>query len=149
VVEIYQETYSHFVGEQTNRLTLEIRAEVVGTAVDETEANGLIYDELVQNVQPGFELVPDSLEFTAGEVLGVDNQGRVSFIMIGQGRTAAIMDLEPYLEAIAGQPPEVAMAYLDEELPLRAYPEARVWPPWFSRIPYVPVRIQVQVDTSG
>lgn len=149
VVDIYQETYSHFVGEQADRIILEIRAEVHGTAIDETEATDLIYQELAASVQPGFELVPASLSFFAGEVTGVDGQGRVSFVMIGEGTTAATLDTNPLLEAITGQDPDVAMAYLNEQLPLRAYPTVDVWPLWFTRIPYLPVRINTAINTTG
>ena len=149
VVNINQETYSHFVGEQTDRLVLEIRAEVHGTAVDETQATDLIYQELAAQVQPGFELVPASLRFYAGDVSGVDAQGRVSFIMVGEGTTAARLDTSAALEAVSGQDPAVAMAYLNEQLPLRDYPTVEVWPLWFTRMPYLPVRINTTINASG
>jgi hypothetical protein len=149
VVEVYHETYSHFPGEQTERLALEIRAELHGTAVDETQAVGLVYEDLAAAVRPGYELVPDSLAFHSGEVLGVDSQGRVSFELIGEGMIAAQLALEQPIEAVAGQETDVALSYLYEQLPLREFPTARVWPDWFGRLPYLPVRIQTEVETSS
>ena len=149
VIEIYQETYSHFLDEQTDRLTLEIRAEIHGTAVDASQANDLIYQELIGNVLPGFELVPSSLNLFSGEVAGVDGDGRVTFVMIGEGQMAALLDVSEPINAITGQEPDVAMAYLDQQLPLRAYPTTDVWPSWFGRMPYLPVRIDTEIDTSS
>src|SRR5690606_23855674 len=63
VVEVYNQTFSHFVGEQTDRLTLEVRAELHATAVDATQANGLVYAALAEVVPQGYELVPASLRF--------------------------------------------------------------------------------------
>lgn len=146
VSQIFHETYSHFPGEQTNTLTLEIRAELVATAVDETQAIGLIYDELAANVSSGFELVPSSLQFRSGDVLGVDSEGRVTFEMIGEGQVAARFTTEEPVRRVAGQETEVAMAYLNDVLPLRDYPSVRIWPDWFGRLPYLPVRIQTQID---
>jgi hypothetical protein len=146
VSQIFHETYSHFPGEQTNTLTLEIRAELLATAVDETQAIGLIYDELAANVSPGFELVPTSLQFRSGDVLGVDSEGRVTFEMIGEGQVAAQFTTEEPVEQVAGQETEVALAYLNDVLPLRDYPSVRIWPDWFGRLPYLPVRIQTQID---
>ncbi|MCB8959685.1 MAG: baseplate J/gp47 family protein [Ardenticatenales bacterium] len=149
VIAIYQETYSHFLGEQTDRLTLEIRAEIHGTAVDASQANDLIYQEMIGNVLPGYELVPSSLNLYSGDVVGVDADGRVSFIMIGEGRMAAVLNVSEPISAITGQQPAVAMAYLNQQLPLRAYPTTDIWPSWFERMPYLPVRIEAEIDTGG
>jgi hypothetical protein len=78
-------------------------------------------------------------------VLGVDSEGRVSFEMIGRGLTSAEFNINPSLETIAGQPDHIALAYLHDQLPLQAYPTARIFPAWFQRMPYLPVRIQVDV----
>ena len=82
-------------------------------------------------------------------MLGVDGQGRVTFEMVGEGVMAARLELDEPLQAIAGQETEVALAYLYQQLPLRRYPDARVWPDWFGRMPYLPVRIHPEVVTGG
>lgn len=147
--QVLQETYSHFPGELSDRVALELRAELEGTAVDASQANGLIYEAIAESVKPGYELVPESLQFRPGDVLGVDSQGRVTFDMIGEGQIAAALSLEQPLEAVAGQDTGIAMAYLYERLPLRNYPSARVFPNWFGRMPYLPVRIHTEIATGG
>jgi hypothetical protein len=149
IVDIYHETYSHFPGEQTDSVALDIRAELQATAVDETQAAALVYDELVDRVLPGYELVPGTLEFDGGELLGADNEGRVIFEMVGRGRMAARLDLEDDLEQITGQQLGLATTYLYERLPLRDYPAVDIWPGWFERLPYLPIRIRTIVDTTG
>jgi hypothetical protein len=148
VSQILHETYSHFPGEQTSRLTLEIRAELVATAVDENQATGLIYEELAAAVTPGYELVPESLQFRSGDVLGVDSEGRVTFEMIGTGQIAALFGVEEPVRQIAGQETEIALAYLNDVLPLRDYPTVRIWPDWFGRLPYLPIRIQTEIEVG-
>ena len=148
IVNTFDETFTQFVGEQADRVALEIRAELQATAVDETQATGLVYETLVTSVDPAFELVPDSLNFYSGEVLGVDSQGRVSFVMIGEGLTAARLDVGPALSAIAGQETETGLAYLYANLSLREYPTVRILPNWFGRLPYLPTRMQVEIITN-
>lgn len=148
LVRTLQETYSHFPGEQAGVLTLEIRAELQATAVDETQAIGLVYEKLSKAVEPGFELVADSLVFGSGEVQGVDGEGRVSIEMVGEGLIAAQLAVEELLDAIAGQEKGLAAAYLYERLPLRDYPSVRVWPDWFGRLPFLPVRIRTYIETG-
>lgn len=145
---ILDETYSHFVDEQANQLTLEMRVELEGTAVDASQANGLVYQELATAVAEGYHLAPDSLRFRRGEVLNVDGEGRVNFMMNGEGIIAADLNLNELLDRIAGQKIDAATVYLYEQLPLRDYPAIRVRPNWFDRVPYLPERIRTQIVTE-
>lgn len=149
VVRILHETYSEFPGEQAENLALEIRAELQATAVDEAHAVALVYQTLSDAVAPGFVLLPDSLEFRGGRVQGVDGQGRVTFEMLGTGIIAAELPFDGLLPEIAGQERALALDYLFERLPLRDLPEVHIWPDWFGRIPYLPVRIQIEIDTGA
>ncbi len=145
VVDIASETYSHFPGEQTNELTLEMRAVLRGTAVNTSDAIGLLYETLAADLPEGQTLVPDSISLSVGDVVGVDEAGRVTFEMIATGTVAADLQLERALTAVAGQAPEPALAYLYEQLPLRDVPTIDIWPTWFRRVPYLTSRIQVDV----
>ncbi|MBP6471569.1 MAG: baseplate J/gp47 family protein [Chloroflexi bacterium] len=146
VVSVNSETYSHFPGEQTDRLALEMRADVVGTAVNANAASGIVYEALATAVPDGYVLVPNSIKYTRGDVVAVDEAGRVTFEMTGEVLAAADLELEQVLNDISGQPPDLAIAYLFEQLPLRAVPEVAIWPNWFNRLPYVPARIRTIVN---
>jgi hypothetical protein len=149
VVEVGSETFSHAPGEQTDRVTLEMRAQVAGTAVDATEASGLVYEALAAQVPAGFTLVPESIRFSSGEVVGVDEAGRVTVEMLGEAAAAPELALAAALEAVAGQEPQIAAAYLYEELSLREAPQIRVWPNWFNLLPFLASRIEVETVGSG
>jgi hypothetical protein len=142
VRRIVHETYSHFPGEQTDLLILEIRAELHATAVDESQAISLVYETLADSVERDFELVPESLNFTSGEIIGVDGEGRVTFNMVGEGLMSARLNTNDLLDRITGQDVRVAQAYLYENLPLIDYPNIEVWPGWFGRVPYITTRIR-------
>jgi hypothetical protein len=146
VVTVLDETFSHDVGEQTAELTLVLRAELQGTAVDTTVASGLAFESLGRAVPAGYTLVPDSIRFSSGNVVAVDESGRVTFSMIGEGVVAANLALDGPLTAVTGQPPETAAAYLYQNLPLRAVPVLNIWPIWFDRVPYLATRIQTVVE---
>ncbi|MCA9947803.1 MAG: baseplate J/gp47 family protein, partial [Anaerolineales bacterium] len=64
VLNVDSETYSHFPGEQTDRLALEMRADVAGTAVNANAASGIVYEALVTAVPAGYVLVPDSIQYS-------------------------------------------------------------------------------------
>ena len=146
VTRIVAQTFSHQVGEQAERLSLALEAEVQGTAVNHRQALDLVYNGLAQQVRGGYTLVPSSFYFYAGGVLGVDGQGRVQLEVVGEARMAADLELEPHLGRVAGQPTAVAMQYLYEQLPLQTLPTAQVLPDWFGRLPYLPSRMVVVVE---
>lgn len=145
IVNILDETFSHNVGEQTAELTLVVQAELEGTAVDTTVASGLVFDSLGETVPEGFSLVPDSIRFENGAVVAVDNAGRVTFVMLGEGVVAANLAVNEAMTAITGQNPETAVAYLFDQLPLREAPQIDIWPIWFERVPYLASRIQTEI----
>lgn len=145
VVTVGSETFSHFPGEQANRVALEMRAEVAGTAVNTTDASGIVYEALAAQVPDGHTLVPESIQFASGDVIGVDETGRVTFEMIGEAVVVPELELAAALAAIAGQKQELAIAYLYQELPLREIPEIKVWPNWFNRLPFLETRIEADV----
>ncbi|MCB8983300.1 MAG: baseplate J/gp47 family protein [Ardenticatenaceae bacterium] len=145
VLNVDSETYSHFPGEQTDRLALEMRADVGGTAVNANAASGIVYEALAAAVPEGYSLVPDSIQYTRGDVVAVDDAGRVTFVMTGSVLAAADLDVDEVLDDISGQPPDLAIAYLYKQLPLRAVPEVTIWPNWFNRLPYVATRIQAEI----
>jgi hypothetical protein len=149
VVRIIKETYSKFAGEQSDNLVLDIRAELQATAIDETQAIGLAYEELAAGVEPGYELIPGSLHFEGGEVEGVDGQGRVTFEMYGEGITAASLIMDEILGDIAGQKAGVAATYMYENLPLQDYPSIQIWPDWFGRLPFLPVRMHTETEIGN
>ncbi len=146
IVTILDETFSHDVGEQTAELTLVIRAALQGTAVDTTVASGLVFESLGQAVPAGFALVPDSIRFESGQVVAVDEAGRVTFSMMGSAVVAANLALDGPITAVTGQAPDIAAAYLYQQLPLRSVPTLDIWPVWFDRVPYVATRIQTVIE---
>lgn len=148
IVAIYDETFSHFLNEETDEVTFEMRAELHGTAVNAQLALGLIDEQISDSVPEGYQLLPDSVETSIGELLGVDAQGRVSLQMNGYGLVAAKIKLGDTLDTVRGQSVELAQYYLEENLPLRETPTVRIWPVRFGRMPYLETRIRTVLDTT-
>lgn len=148
VVEIVSETYSHAVGEQTTQVSVAMEAVLQGTAVDTTTASGLVYEALAGQVRPGFTLAPESIQFGEAEVVSADAAGNVTFLLSGTGAAATDLNLDEALATIMGQETEIAAAFLYENLPLTAVPTIHIWPLWVDRMPYLPRRIQTEIQTS-
>lgn len=149
IVAIYEETYSHFVGEESADLTMEIRAEIHATAVSESLALELVNEQLIMEVPDGFSIMPDTIQTRIGELQGVDGAGRVSLEMLGEAVVLVDLSMQDALNDIRGQDIPVAIAHLNEQLPLSKQPTVEVWPERFGRIPFLSARIYTQIDTSS
>ncbi len=131
-------------GEVTELLTLEMRAVVRGTAIAGQNANQLALAALHSQVSPNYQLDPRSLEFVAGEVIGVENRA-VSFQMYAAGAAIAQIDNRQVASDVSGLKIEEALRHLRQRLPLAAEPVIVVEPDWLGRLPWFSFRITVEV----
>ena len=148
VAAVLEESYSHEVGQAATQLTLSMRVQLRGTALDITEATGLVYAGLAEQVPSGYYLAADNMTVVPDAVLALDEAGRMTVNIRGIGLAAIELPLEQMIATIAGQDQETAVIYLYEQLPLRAPPQLEVWPTWFERVPYVNGRIQIEIELS-
>ena len=146
LIYVYEETYSHFLGEETKNLTLEMKVEYHATAFNEPLALELINEKLQNSVPEGYVLQKETIKPRLGELLGADNEGRVNLELSGSALAVADFKLRPHLNEIRGQTLSVALGYLNEELPLRDIPDIKIWPTQFGRVPYLGARLFVELD---
>jgi hypothetical protein len=149
VAAVLQENYSHDVGQATGQLTLAMRVEMQGTALDVTDTTGLVYAGLAEQVPPGHYLAVDNISIAPEAVLAVDEAGHMTVNMRGTGLAAVDLNLNQTIQAITGQEVETAVAYLYQQLPLRDPPQLQIWPTWFDRVPYLNGRIHTQVEVTA
>jgi hypothetical protein len=131
-------------GEVTDLLTLEMRAVVRGTAIGGQNANQLALAALQAQVPPDYRLDPQSLEFVAGEVVGIENRA-VSFEVHASGVAVAQINGRQVADEVRGLPVEEAQRLLRQQFPLAGEPEIIVEPDWLGRLPWFPFRILVDV----
>jgi hypothetical protein len=131
-------------GEVTELLALEMRAVVRGTAIAGQNANQLALAALQNQVSTDYQLDPRSLEFVAGDVVGVENRA-VAFQMHAAGLAVAQIDDRQVASDVRGLTSEEALRYLNQRLPLAREPLIDVEPDWLGRLPWFSFRIEVNV----
>ncbi len=146
VVLIHSETYSGYVGQPADRLSLAMRVTVQGVAIDERLARQVVYAELAEKVGAGYQIGSGTLAFRRGEVTQIDEARRVTFVMQGAGDVSSAIDPAEVRAMVQGLSTHEAALRLDQQLPLAAPPDIRVWPPFWPLIPALPLRIQVEVE---
>jgi hypothetical protein len=146
VVLIHSETYNGYLGEIREEITLTMRATVQGTAIDERRAREVVYEELASKVGQGYQIRSGSLSFRRGEVIAIDTDRRITFIMQASGDVAAAIDPAHVVEMTRGASLREALLRLDRELPLASPPQIEVWPPFWPLMPVLPFRTTVQIE---
>ena len=133
-------------GEVTDLLTLEMRAVVRATAIAGEGANQLALAALQAELPPGYEPVPVSLKFVAGDVIEVSNDGVVAFKMHAEGMARARLDTDLVASEVRGLTLGQARQVLSQRFPLAGDAQVSVEPDWLGRLPFLPFRIYVIVE---
>jgi hypothetical protein len=140
-------SYSAFVGDPADSLTLTLRARVQALVVDEQLARQATFANLTAKLPAGWQIVPETVSFTRGPLQNADAQGQVAFLMSASANDTVMISAERVRQRLAGSTLTEAINILQREwlLDPRRPPELKVWPTLFGRIPLLPIRIDVRV----
>jgi hypothetical protein len=83
-------------------------------------------------------IIPASVR---AELLPIE-AGGPAYTVRARGRSRARVDFNPVAQAIAGKPMAQASAILTSGLELASPPRFSLWPGWWPRLPFLPLRIQ-------
>jgi hypothetical protein len=140
-----QETFSHFVGEKADSVTIDLQATVTATAVNLRGAQTVALDALNRAVGPGATLVPDSAAIGRETTLAAGEDGRVSFSLLATGRVVPQIDGAEIRRLAQGQAPEEASQRVQAAFDLAGPPRIELWPAWLDRLPWLGAKIHVVV----
>jgi hypothetical protein len=145
-------TFSANPGDVTDSLTLTMRAVVEAIAVDEQFGRDIAFTKMQQQIPVGRQLLPETVTYERGPVLGIDANQRIAFVLIGGGVVSGQVNIGLLRERIAGRSLDDAANYLLSEVDIEegTTPQIAVSPDWFGRLPLLPMRIHVELwDTQA
>lgn len=150
LVDVLDVATDRYIGEQADVLGMQMRVRMQAIAVDETPAHQLALAALQRQVIPGYTLIASSVTPPRRvDTVSIDEQGRVTFRLAVSGAMTAQLDLDEALRAVRGQPLARARALLMQKLPLERPPDIQVSPSWFPYMPFLGVRITVNLATMS
>jgi len=144
-----KKTYSHFIGEESETVELNMRLLVSGQAVSADQARVIAKSVLMNRLPAGNRLV-DS-RFDVGEITDDEGPGWFTFHVDGRGYAAAGISEQHVISVVRGKRVPEARDALLRYLPLGRPPRLETWPMWpdwlqvLDRVPVVPIRIDVDV----
>jgi hypothetical protein len=146
VVLVHSETYGEPIGALTDQLNLSMRVTVQGVVIDERPAREAVYADLAGKVGTGYQIGSGTLSFRRGEVIHIDDERRVTFVMQAAGNVSTAIDVERVRGAVRGLSRREALLLLDRELPLEEAPRLEMLPSFWPFMPLLPARIAVVVE---
>ncbi len=140
-------TFSAFVGDPADTLTLTMQARLQALIVDELPARRVAYANLAGQLGDR-QIVVDSLAYQRGRIDPIHPDGTATFLLTASADAVSQIDPEAVREQISGAGLGRAQAMLEQSWlldPLRP-PQIDVQPPFFGRLPLLPFRIDVQIS---
>ncbi len=145
-----KQAYNRFVGEQADKVGLDMRVLVRGLKVDLGDARAVAYNALARRLPPDYQLV--GARYELGEVAEEDvAPGLYTFFITARGYGAVALDPGAVVTLVRGQRVADARQRLLAAFPLAEEPHIVLWPQWprslrwLERMPLLPLRIGVQV----
>jgi len=141
-------TFSAFVGDPADTLTLTLRARIQALIVDELPARKAAFASLAKQLG-NRQIVLDSVTYQRGRVDPIDSNGQATFILTASGDAVSQIDAGQARDQIAGQSIGGAQNILESNWlldPLRP-PQIDTNLSLFGRLPVLPIRIDVSVNS--
>ncbi len=140
-------TYSAFVGDPAETLTLTLKVRVQALVIDELPARKAAYASLAR-LLINRQIVVGSVGYQRGKVDPVDVKGQAAFLMTASGDAVSSVDAEPLREQLTGLGVSDARALLERELLLdpRKPSQIEVQPAFLGRLPLLTVRLDLVIQ---
>ena len=139
-------TYSAFVGDAADTLTLTLKTRIQALIVDQSAARKTAYVNLAKQLG-NREIVVESVTYQLGRVDPMDASGQATFLMTASGEAISQIDPELARSQLTGMSVTDAQALLYHTWlldPLRG-PQFALQPPFLGRLPVLPIRLDIEI----
>jgi hypothetical protein len=139
-------TYSHFIGEPTDTVSLTLKVRIQVLVIDETPARRVAYAALSRQLASR-RIVVESVTYQRGRVNEVDAQGKATFLMSASGEAVNAIDGVALRDQLAGMGVREAQTHLNQTVLLdpRRPPEILIQPGFMGRLPVLAARLDVEI----
>lgn len=147
VADVQDETFDRFITEQADEVSLNMRLQVAGLAVDPRDLDTISREVLQQRVPQGFELL--SVQSASGEVAEEGTGNDTVFYVNARGTAGANIDEREVKRLVRGKTMAEAQSALLQNFALVRNPQIITGPDWLmesvNRLPLVIQRIDTEV----
>lgn len=143
-------SFSHEAGQESDTLTLSMRAIVEALVIDDRLAQQVVFARISGDKPPHLVLQPERFSYTRGPVLETTTGGQIQFTAYGSGSAIANVDVPQLQSVLAGQSLEDAERLVRRSVYLApdAQLQIALMPAFFGRMPLLPVRIHIESEVA-
>jgi hypothetical protein len=150
VATIEQANFDHAAGDVAESVGLDLRLSLMGLAYKTADLDRQAASALQRHVPEGWELIPESPEVQVKEAAPDASPGSSASLAVQIfGKIYRPMDENGLRQQISGLTPDQAAGVLDRQLYLLQFPSIRVHPSWYPRLPWLPMRISIELQWDG
>jgi hypothetical protein len=147
-IEPIEEHYSSDVGDIAEEVSLRLVVVASGTVIGGDEANTLVLRLLESQMPEGYQIASETLRFHQPELLD-STPGRIVFNMSASGTAMTDVDPDAVRRSVAGMTADEAYEAILAGWRLAQPPSIEVTPDWLGRIPWIPYRISIDVQSTA
>lgn len=144
-INIVSENFNGVIKDSLDTLRLTTRATVSGIIISQKNIEKLVRQEFEVEIPPNYLMLEDKLTFTPNDA----SLGELDLPVMpvrAQTRFRAEFASEEIRKLVRGQPIDEASTALSQRLPLASPPTITVTPDWWNRMPYLSLRIFIDVN---
>ncbi|MCS6774320.1 MAG: baseplate J/gp47 family protein [Anaerolineae bacterium] len=145
IADVQDETYDRFIAEQADQVTLNMRLQVAGLAIDPRDVRALARDALLKKTPQGFSLL--SIDQIRSAVVEEGTGSLTQIYITARGKAGAEIDPNTVRELARGKTLAEAQIALLRTFSLRQSPRIELEPSWLTsgRLPLLTLRIEARV----
>ncbi len=148
IASVQEETFDRFLTEQADSVTLNLRLQVAGLAIDPNDLQQVAQAILADRTPPGFRLL--AINPTRSESVEQTTDNTLQLRLVANGVVATDVDPSLVRRMVRGKSIEEARAILQRAYPLQRPPSIQAQPEWLyrliGRLPLAAPRIQVRME---
>lgn len=146
IASVQDETYDRFITEQADEVSLNMRLQVAGLAIDPRDVRALAREALLKATPEGFSLL--SVDQIRSAVVEEGTGSLTQIYITACGKAGAEIDPEAVRRLVRGRTLAEAQIALLRTFSLRQNPRIELEPRWLAggRLPLLTVRIEAKVE---
>jgi hypothetical protein len=139
-------SYDRQVGEPADSLSLTLVLEIEGLVYRPDNIDPAVSTALEATLSEEKVLVPETLSYEILSGPELVSKETASINILARQETYKIVDFPHMRELIRGHTTEYAVDLLEKLINLQSRPKIQITPPWFPRLPWLGLRIDMRYD---
>jgi hypothetical protein len=146
--KVTERNYSHFVGEHADTFTLEMRATVTSSVVNNHDVYQAGLHALQNSIESNMTIQEDTIKYSHSNSISGDETGAITFDVTARATALPSIDPVSVKNTVRWKPVNEARENLYAKLPLSDPPIITISPSWFPRTPWLEWRTTVMFNAA-